>query len=229
MWRKCTNCRWKWNSSKSSFSSGDEKSNDEILDKLEDKYYSLLENAIKEEESLITYSTLINNTKYSDKKKIVLISSKNYITKTGKNSILIAKSYIRNSKKLEKTQEQTISMLELEYEKVKLHIEEERKNNKLLESTRSSLANSPFSEEKKEAFALISIPYVYNFEDNENINSKLIATIKRDEVICSLIDKYNISGKWTDSNKQEILEHNISNKKKKLIFILKLLIYLMEQ
>lgn len=197
---------------------GEEKTKDEIFDKLEEHFFSYIEKAIKEEENLMTYYKLSNNIKYSDHKRVALVSSSNANIKKGKELLLQAKSYMKNTNTLKETYEQTVSLLEMDKEKAKQHLQEELSKNRFIKVTRATIANN---EENQEAYALITLPYVYNFEDNTNINSKLIATIKKEDITASFIEAHNIEGKWTDENKKEILEYNISNKEDKVYFHIK--------
>ncbi|WP_044415508.1 hypothetical protein [Halarcobacter anaerophilus] len=195
--------------------SGEETSKDEILDKLEAHFFSYIKNAIKEEESLVRYQTLSSCAKYSDYKKIVLISSSIATSLKGKKLLLMAKQYMKGTRTLKAMEEQTLSLLELNRQKAKQHLKEELAKNKFIKVTRATLANS---KDNKEPYAMVSVPYVYNFEDNRNIDSKLIATVKQGDMISSLIDPYQLSGKWTDVNKNEILEHDMSNKDEEVYF-----------
>lgn len=142
-----------------------DKKNSDILELLEEKYNTILEKAIKEEESVTDVFNIKSSTKqYINNKLILTNTAKVFNTKKGIDSILKVKNYFCERKILDTNsnkEEKSIGSLEFKYDKVSKVLEEE-----------SLYYNKKKKSFEDEPYAIISLPYGYNY-DKENKKAKL--------------------------------------------------------
>jgi len=189
-----------------------EKDSNKKLKTIKEIYTPYLIKAIKEEEKTVknVYSLKTNN-KEIQKKLVNCSSAINSYSKLGTYSILKKYSFIEEAQKLGKsktTNLKNVSALYFNKNKMKNHLYKEY-NKFLVKETKEIYLDG---------YIIVAIPYVYNYEDNKDTNSKLIATVKEDEVTSSFLSKYSISGYWSDENKNILKEQDISQKDKETYF-----------
>lgn len=182
------------------------KSNHE--EEIKNKYIPYLIDAIKQEEERTYHIFSLRDSYYEVKEKLVYCTSAlNIEVQLGYYIMLKTSGFIEEANKLGKPKtkkEENVS---------KLYFDEKIAQDKLLKEYIHYSVQSDESQYLKDSM-IVAIPYVYNFEDNKNINSKLIAKIVEEEATSSYISKYSIKTRWCDEDKKEINKLLLKDSKK---------------
>lgn len=175
-------------------------------------YLSYLLDGIKQEEEKEYSIYSFSDRHYEVENKLVFCTSAlNMYPQEGYYSMLKGSGFNEEAQQLgrPKTKKQeNISKLYFNVNIAQDKLSKEYKHYKLTSDKKEYLEHS----------MVVAIPYVYNFEDNKDIGSKLISKVIEDEATASIISKYDIKGYWCDENKNRLTEHDISNKEQKIYF-----------
>lgn len=154
-----------------------------VLDAIESKYKTILSGAISKEDLVVKEEKKVKNTQSLFGYKLVHFTSADAYNITSEGNLLKIKRFKDAHKEYFKDEEKSSSKINVSY----LHLNN-KECNELVSKENYELKKQDISQDMREAYALISVPYIYNYEDKDN-EREFILTKYDNEISISLMPK----------------------------------------